>query len=408
MTATVTPATAPKKAVNRKLAYLALAGIGVIGVIALVTVQSSDPRTAQAEKRAEAERAALEQLPAGTEAAGRQQVELAQAEAEKKRKDEERAAKADGFDAAMGAAPKGGRSTGYPPLDPELLRQLDEAQREVGSSPSLGRAARTTGQQGGSSGLLGDADGGAASQSGIVYDNYSTTAKTLVSAEHDALFDEDAERAEPAGEVYEVIRPNVPPKGGGIINQGAAIQAVLMTRIDTRNAGPITAMVSRTVYDSRTQRIPLIPQGARLVGTYDANVKAGVDRVPVQFSRLIFPDGRAVALPSFPASGGDGTIGVDGKYKSNILRAIGPAFLVALMGQAVDRQINNEIPSASAATPGMGGVYQSPSVMQQVAPKLNEAVMQRYAGATPYFIANPGQAIRVVVTADVAIPGARR
>lgn len=419
MTEPSTTTPKPRAAINRKLGYLALAGIGVIGVFALLTVHSNDPRKAAQEKAEQAKRDRIAAMQAGSEEAGAREVDAVQAELDRKaaaaNRESELAAAGRPTPAPSSATPATG---GYPALDADMLHQLDEAQREAGASPSLGRTARNTATGNGGSGTAGDGAGGNGT-GGVIYDNYQRpNPQTLADAEHDDLFgadDPNYRRTTPDGGgssggardggVYEAITAQRPP-AGGIVNQGASIQAVLMTRIDTRVPGPITAMVSRTVYDSRSQRTPLIPQGSRLIGSYDASVNAGMDRIPVTFTRLILPDGRAVNLPQFQASGGDGTMGVGGRYHSNILRAIGPSFLVAVLGQAADRQINQEIPSgdASGVTPGVGGTYQSPTVMQQVMPQINNVIMQRQAGAKPYFTIQPGATLRVVVTADMSLP----
>src|SRR5690606_28008448 len=105
----------------------------------------------------------------------------------------------------------------------------------------------------------------------------------------------------------------------------------------------ITAVISRNVYDSRTHRTLLIPQGSKLVGSYATSVTPGVDRIAVSFSRLILPNGDAFDLPSTPSVGLDGTAGVEGNYKSNFWRAVGPSVLVAILGQAADRAIAKEL-----------------------------------------------------------------
>jgi type IV secretion system protein VirB10 len=154
------------------------------------------------------------------------------------------------------------------------------------------------------------------------------------------------------------------------------------------------------VYDTVTTKDVLIPRGARLVGTYSTSVDPGVDRITVTFDHIAMPDGRTIPLPSMPAAAPDGTIGVAGDYKSNLLQAIGPAFVVAAIGQWIDRRNR---PDNSTAIPGQT-VVQSQTVLEQVVPELSRAVQQRYAGARPYFIAEPGQEIRIVVTKEIEIP----
>lgn len=398
-----------RQPINRKMGYLAIGGVLVIGAIAVMVASTKDPVSTKQEKAEKAARDAVASMPEGTEEKGRDQVESAAQAAERKAAREAR--ERGDFQAFVGGGQPSvaAGTTDMPAIDPELLRQLDEAQREVGGSPGLGSKA-ATGLPDGLPALGAGAGGGGGDKSGIVYDSYGGGIGTAKEAVGEHFFGEEggdaqarAAKAAGADGVYEVIRPQAQPSEF-VIAQGTAIHAALMTRIDTRNAGLITAMVMRTVYDSRTHRIPLIPQGSRLIGTYDTSVSPGVDRLAVDFQRLVLPDGRAFSLPGFPTSGSDGSIGLVGKYKSNILRAIGPAIVVALAGQAMDRQIKKEIPAADGAAQTPMGAMQSPSVLEQTMPKINEAVMQRYQGAKPYFIAQPGQAMRVVVTADIEVP----
>jgi type IV secretion system protein VirB10 len=43
--------------------------------------------------------------------------------------------------------------------------------------------------------------------------------------------------------------------------------------------GEVTAQVTENVYDSPTGRYLVIPQGAKLIGTYDSQVAFGQDRL---------------------------------------------------------------------------------------------------------------------------------
>lgn len=406
-----------KKPINRKMLYLALMGVGFLGVVGLISVTVNDPRQAQVEKQEEKSRQAVAALETGSEATAdgvldEQARKIDRQISEEKKKNPELSGNP--------FAPEGGSGGATPAgYDPELLRLLDEAQQSAGASPSV--AKNLPGGGGGSSGggLLPPVNGasGDAGANGIMYDKYDN--KGVLRAVADDMFADGGgsggsdgkggEQGQSATEqeFYETLKPAAAPSKY-IVNQGNAIQAVLMTKIDTRIPGPITAMVTRTVYDSRTQRIPLIPQGSRLVGAYDSGVVGGQDRVAVQFERLILPDGRAFVLPAFPTSGQSGIIGLDGKYKSNIMRAIGPTFVVAVLSQALDRLSKKEIQTGESgtATPGMGGTIQSPSVIEQVAPKINEVVMKRGEGAKPYIVVAPGASLRVVVTADMEVPAA--
>src|SRR3546814_20609468 len=56
--------------------------------------------------------------------------------------------------------------------------------------------------------------------------------------------------------------------------------------------------------------ILLIPQGARLIGDYDAEVSAGQTRVLLAWTRLILPDGRSIQLDRQPGADGRGFAGL--------------------------------------------------------------------------------------------------
>lgn len=386
-----------KQPFNRKLAILLMAAIVVLGMFAVLLMQAKDPQRMAQERKQKEQQEQIARQPEGSLDAGQAEVQRAAAEIEKKKREEELARQRDELAAAFGGDAKGG----MPPIDPVLLKQLDEAQREVGRAPDVRRGFTGQTQAPGIEGDMGGATP-AKPNEGIVYDKYDRANKGVVPETADALFGE--QDSEKNARTFDTIRPQRPPSAR-VLTQGTGIPVVLTSRIDTRVAGPATAMVARDVYDSKTQQILLIPKGSRLVGKYETSVTPGIDRISLAFERLILPDGRALALPGFESAGLDGTIGVVGRYKSNIAKAIGPALFVAVLGQAVDRKINQQIPADSGAvvTP-TGTVAQAPSVIQQVMPAINQQVMQRYAGAKPYFLVEPGQMLRVVLSADLEIP----
>lgn len=393
------PGGAPtKKPINRKMVLLAFAGIGVFLLVASVTVTLNDPR-AKAEAKKEQERLeALQRMKSGTEADAKSELDRIAAEAARKAGNKQQDDAQAVMDQVLGAAPAG--QPGLPPIDPRLAA-LEAAQREVmATAPSLQQTASTAGLPplGGQPGVgQGAASGSSEPDKPAYYENYpKPEGKTLA----ERLSGEDKERAKAEGAdgFYEAEKPKAPPSAR-VLGTGAIIPAVLASRIDTRNAGPIVAMVTRNVYDTPTASILLVPQGSRLVGEFQTDVQPGVDRIGAQFTTLVLPDGREIALAGTNAAQLDGTMGLHGKYKSNILRAIGPTFLVALLGQVVD----NQVPSQSATTGANGTTYQS-SVMQQTIPALADAVTRRYAGAKPYFIANAGQEVRLILTTPVEVP----
>jgi len=70
------------------------------------------------------------------------------------------------------------------------------------------------------------------------------------------------------------------PASKYILQAGAVIPAALITGLRSDLPGQVTAQVTEDVYDSPTGKILLIPQGARLVGRYDAQIAFGQTRAP--------------------------------------------------------------------------------------------------------------------------------
>lgn len=379
--------TQQKAPYSRKFGLLLLAGIGVVtlvGTLLIALFAENDPDAEKDKKRLEQ----VAKLPQGSENEADRLLQELEREAQ--------AAKAKRDRDLQGLEQQGLKRTDPPldgplatTIDDALLRDLDEAQREAGAKPDFSDYPELPPTEG---------DATAAAQParteapGIaVYEEGMTEPVATAAAE---------EQNEDEG--VQTIKPARLPRR--VVQQGVPIRATLLSRIDTRIEGQIVAVVTRDVRETRTSGAVLIPKGSRLVGTYETDVQPGVDRVPVRFNRLMLPDGRVVVLGDMPAAMPDGAMGVDGRYRSNFWRAVGPSFVVAAIGQWVDRRFPPRA-AAQAATGAEGGyVVQSPSVVQQVMPQVNQAVLQRYAAAKPYFIAQPGQEIRIIVTQDIEIP----
>lgn len=109
------------------------------------------------------------------------------------------------------------------------------------------------------------------------------------------------------------------PAGPYEIKAGWDIPAVLEQALNSDLPGEIKALVRENVYDTATGKYLLIPQGARLVGTYDSRVAYGQNGIQVVWSRLIFPDGSSINLEGMAGQDASGHAGlrydVDNHYK---------------------------------------------------------------------------------------------
>ena len=80
------------------------------------------------------------------------------------------------------------------------------------------------------------------------------------------------------------------PSSPFLVMAGTAIPAVMIGGINSDMPGMVIGQVSTNVYDTATGRYLLIPQGARLIGSYDNMVANGQTRVGVIWNRIIYPD----------------------------------------------------------------------------------------------------------------------
>ena len=104
------------------------------------------------------------------------------------------------------------------------------------------------------------------------------------------------------------------------------IPATLISGINSDLPGQIVAQVSQNVYDTPVGRYLLVPQGSRLIGSYDSKVAYGQGRVLVAWQRIVFPDGKALDMGAMPGSDGAGYAGLADKTNNHYLRIFGSAF----------------------------------------------------------------------------------
>lgn len=115
--------------------------------------------------------------------------------------------------------------------------------------------------------------------------------------------------------------------------QGAILQAVLETALDSTRAGPARAIISRDVRSFDGTRV-LIQRGSRLYGEYKADLSSGQNRALIQWQRLMRPDGAVIELDS-PSADPLGRAGVKGKVNTHFFERFGGAILQSTLDLGV-------------------------------------------------------------------------
>lgn len=180
---------------------------------------------------------------------------------------------------------------------------------------------------------------------------------SLPSDRQQAFMDAASEGVEPT--TYERVRL-VEPVSEYQIMAGTVIPAMMVTALNSDMPGEVLAQVARNVYDSQ-QRHLLIPRGTRIIGRYDNQVAIGQSRVLLAWTRLIFPDGRSVALPGLPTKDLRGASGLRSRVDNHTMRLYGRAVLLSIIGagaQLSQPQQSNVLASSSAGQVAAGALGQ--------------------------------------------------
>jgi type IV secretion system protein VirB10 len=155
----------------------------------------------------------------------------------------------------------------------------------------------------------------------------------------------------------------------------------------------VTAQVTERVYDSPTGRILLIPQGARLVGSYDSVVAFGQKRALVVWQRIIMPDGSSLQLDNMPATDPSGYAGLEDKVDFHTWQLIKGVALSTLLGVGAQLQFSGESDLVQA--------FRESS--QQNVSRAGDQLTSRNLQVQPTITIRPGAPVRLVVHKDVVL-----
>lgn len=200
---------------------------------------------------------------------------------------------------------------------------------------------------------------------------------------------------------YGTLIPTMPTLHKVALYPGTIIPAVTVSRLDTQTPGMSIAQVTRTVYSNNG--VVAIPAGSRLIGKYDGQAFNGQTRVMMSFTRVIFPDGKEIALGGMSGTGPRGANGVYGNVHTHFWTDLGASLLVAMITTGVDSVPNpnnqasgNTFIGTSGTSPTQAGAQ----VMEQQAQNL----LQPYSNIQPTITVPAGTSFRIMVNKTVMLP----
>ena len=186
-----------------------------------------------------------------------------------------------------------------------------------------------------------------------------------------------------------------PPASRYALQAGSVVPAALITGIRSDLPGEVTAQVTEDVYDSPTGKALLIPQGARLVGEYDAQVSFGQSRVLLAWTRMIMPNGRSIVLERQPAADAAGYAGLEDEVDNHWGMLFKAAILSTILSVGSEAGVSGNSSSSLAAAIQQG--------MSQSFNQVGEQVVGRSLAVQPTLTIRPGFPVRVMVTRDLVL-----
>lgn len=188
--------------------------------------------------------------------------------------------------------------------------------------------------------------------------------------------------------------PLVPPVSPWMLSAGSVIAASLITGLNSDLPGLVTAQVTENAYDSVSGRILLIPQGSRLIGSYDSVVAFGQSRALVVWQRIILPDGSSVRIDNVPATDTAGYVGLADKVDVHTWQVLKGVALSTLLG------VGTELGFGSSESDLVRAIRES---AQQSGSRAGDQLVTRNLNIQPTIRVRPGWPLRIVVHKDLAL-----
>jgi type IV secretion system protein VirB10 len=188
------------------------------------------------------------------------------------------------------------------------------------------------------------------------------------------------------------------PLGKYEIKAGWDIPAILEQAMNSDLPGEVKALVRSSVYDTATGKCLLIPQGSRLLGTYNSHVTYGQKGLQVIWSRIIFPDGSAVDLDGMVGDDAKGNAGFRFQVDNHYKRLVGMALLTSAFAAGI--QVSQGTNNNSVLTSPTAGQTASAAVGQQLG-ELGVEVTRRNLNIQPTIKIPIGYRFNIRVNRDM-------
>lgn len=175
---------------------------------------------------------------------------------------------------------------------------------------------------------------------------------------------------------------------------GSVIAASLITGINSDLPGLVVAQVTENVHDTVTGSTLLIPQGSRLIGTYDSVVAFGQRRALLVWQRILLPDGSSIEIDNLPATDTAGYAGLEDKVDFHTWQLIKGVALATLLGVGTELSLGEDESDLVKA------IRES---AQQNVSRAGQRITEKNLNIQPTITVRPGWPLRVIVHKDLVL-----
>ncbi|PKP67899.1 MAG: conjugal transfer protein TrbI, partial [Alphaproteobacteria bacterium HGW-Alphaproteobacteria-5] len=175
---------------------------------------------------------------------------------------------------------------------------------------------------------------------------------------------------------------------------GSVIAASLITGINSDLPGLVVAQVTANVYDTVTGSALLIPQGSRLIGTYDSVVAFGQLRALLVWQRIVMPDGSSIEIDNLPATDAAGYAGLEDEVDYHTWRLLKGIVMATLLG------VGTELSFGSNESDLVRAIRES---TQQNAAQAGQRLTEKNLNIQPTITIRPGWPLRVIIQKDIVL-----
>jgi type IV secretion system protein VirB10 len=187
--------------------------------------------------------------------------------------------------------------------------------------------------------------------------------------------------------------------GDNLLWIGTIIPAVLETAVNTDLPGNVIARVSENIYDSRTGKKLLVPQGSTLVAKYNSSVSYAQSRVQIVWDVLIRPDGYQIELEGMNGIDSRGMAGIKAEYHENWFEYIKAAGIISMFSMANSKMVEETAKYGSNEM--AAGVASSNA---QFVNQTGASIVARALDVQPTLTVDSGEKISVMVNKTLYLP----